>query len=107
MGFTYLRKYENPINHEPYVGFQFFKLFWNPYNILKQSILKTFSDLSYIRKCDLLDLHYRNIFVNQWCVKFSFALNYKVVFQYQESDLGGHVVSFNFYDFWPLATLYT
>ena len=33
MGFTYLRKYVNPINHEPWVQFQFSKLFWNPYNI--------------------------------------------------------------------------
>ena len=35
MGFTNLRKHVNPLNQEPYVGFQFFKLFLNPYNILK------------------------------------------------------------------------
>ena len=49
MGFTYLRKYVNPINHEPYVWFQFLKLFWNPHNIFKLSYLITFNDLRYIK----------------------------------------------------------
>ena len=41
MGHT---KYEhvNPINHEPCVGFQFLKLFWNPYTISKPSYQITF-----------------------------------------------------------------
>ena len=42
MGLPYLRKYVSPIDHEPYVRFQFLKQFWNPYTISKPSYQITF-----------------------------------------------------------------
>ena len=36
------RKYVSLINHEPYVGFQVLKQFWNPYTISKPSYQITF-----------------------------------------------------------------
>ena len=37
-----MREHVNPINHEPCVGFQFLKLFWNPYTISKPYYKITF-----------------------------------------------------------------
>ena len=48
MGFTYMRKYGNPINHEPKVKFQFLKLFWNPFNMFKPSYFVNFYDKTHI-----------------------------------------------------------
>ena len=53
------------------------------------------------------DLHHKNLNVNRWwgdyfwlqnIVFFKSCLNIPL-----ESGLGGHVVSFNFYDLWPPA----
>ena len=50
MRFTFSRIYVNPINHEPCVGFQFTKLFWNPYIISKPSYQITLWLDAYLKK---------------------------------------------------------
>ena len=63
MGFTYLRKYVKPINHEPYVGSQFLKQFWNPYTIFEQFYHFLGFEAYYNF---FFDLHYKSLNVKRW-----------------------------------------